>query len=101
MITNHANKRIRQRIAKTDSTKLFAKALKHGYPPSSYTGSFRRYLDKECADYNSHAVVYKNNIFFYKPQVMVVTTVYQVPTKYRKYKAYEEKTPSLMAEGTQ
>lgn len=87
MITNHAKDRLKERqgLSKTAAVKTAALAWEHGHRSASYTGSFRRYLDK-LPRQGSVPVVYNLHIWIFNTTGTLITS-HPVPQKYRNHKA--------------
>ena len=79
-VTDHAKKRIKERVSKTDYEKLFEKVLKDGYDRKCFVGSFKRYLDKLCIDRKSNVKLYNRKIYVYSNNVLI--TVLEIPKHY-------------------
>lgn len=69
-----------------------AEKAKNGVTRYAFSGSFRRYLDKEFNVGECDLRIYQQNIWLFKGDKLV--TVWAVPQKYRKYKPSEKESPN-------
>lgn len=84
-VTAHAEKRMRKRLGlkKSCVDKSFGDALLYGRKLMEFKGGFKRYLDKGSIEHHSQPIIYNQNIYWYNQGRLI--TVFQVPTKYKKY----------------
>lgn len=86
-ISNHAIDRVKQRSG-GNPEKLLGDAMLNGNKPQQYVGSFRRYLDSLAIKHHSTPIIHKGKILFIRGSTLI--TLYDIPTKYKKYKAKEQ-----------
>lgn len=79
-MSNHGDKRIRERVSVSKRQKELA--LERGKIYTTYTGSFRRYLDKVHYKNDTSAIVYGNNIYLFG-KCNVLVTVLTIPSNYK------------------
>lgn len=84
IVTKHAKKRIRQRIGHHRFENQFEEAYINGKFRKDFKGDFKRYLDACSIRNQTNCVVYKNMIYWFNREKVLVT-LYQVPSRYMKY----------------
>lgn len=83
-LSNHARKRIKQRIGTRRMEQLFDKALTDGIPQSETKGDLKRFLAKGAMAHQTNCIVYKGFIFWHN-KANVLITVTPLPQKFIKY----------------
>lgn len=84
-ISDHGEKRLRKRLglSKAGVGKAFEDALLKGRKHNEFKGRFKKYLDHNAAFYKAAPVVHAQNIYWIANDTLI--TVYQVPSKFKKY----------------
>lgn len=84
-LSDHGAKRMRKRLGlnKRALDKAFGDALLYGRKHNEFKGRFKRYLDDKARFYHAEPVVYGQNIYWKSGDTLI--TVYQVPSKFKKY----------------
>lgn len=82
-VTNHAKKRIRQRIGSSNAEQIFGEALLYGIKQNETKGDLKRFLGRSAMLHRSDCVIYKGKIFWHKKTDLI--TVTPLPQKFFKY----------------
>lgn len=88
-LTQHGKQRGKERMGLNigPMTKLATRALERGYPPASFGGSFRRYLDGRAMYGGRGAAirVYGEQVYIFSGHDLTsLVTVHLLPPKYRR-----------------
>jgi hypothetical protein len=83
ILSDHSKKRGKERLGLKPKSlqKVSDEAYTNGHTIASFSGSFRRYLDKLAITGKGIIRVHNKSVFIFKANVLI--TVYQVPSQYR------------------
>ncbi len=89
-VSRHASERMRERcgLPKSAIEKTARRAFEKGHKREDFSGSFRRYLDKEFHKAEGDLRIHGNHIWVFMHGTLV--TVWGIPSPYRKHKPRKE-----------